>query len=228
MATTLVVCESPWTDRKGRFARWSMRPFVEGICELNHVRLIYRTFSTRSELTTLLGGEAFDNITGRTIVYIAAHGRGGRLALGRTGDRAVNLATVAQWLRRGVEGVWLGCCDLGSSQSLKEFLKYRGGALWAGGYECAVDWAPSMLVDIAVLQEVTGSSRIVGRRGALRVFKRALTGFSPLWLVGVNRHEDRATLGGAIRLVARDRVQGARVEDISQELRDRLNWNGKI
>ena len=58
MATTLVVYESPWTDRKGRFARWSMRPFVEGICELNHVRLIYRTFSTRSELTTLLGGEA--------------------------------------------------------------------------------------------------------------------------------------------------------------------------
>ena len=78
MTTTLVVIESPWTDRKGRFARWSMRPFAEGICELNHARLIYRTFSTRSELTTLLGGEAFDGVSGRTIVYIAGHVIAGR------------------------------------------------------------------------------------------------------------------------------------------------------
>jgi hypothetical protein len=227
MATTLVVCENPWTNRKGRFARWSMRPFVEGICELNQARLIYRTFSTRAELTTLLGGGAFDDTTGRTVVYIAGHGNGGRLSLGRNGDGGANLATVAQWLCKGVEGVWLGCCDLGSSRSLKEFLKY-GGAVWAGGYECAVDWAPSMLVDIAVLQELTASTPIVGRRGALRVFKRALTGFSPTWVVGANRNEGKANLGGAIRIVARDRVQGARVEDISQELRDRLSWNGQL
>lgn len=177
MATTLVVCESPWTDPKGRVARWSMRPFVEGICELNRVRLVYRTFSTRTELTTLLGGEAFDKTRGRIVVYIAGHGQGGRLALGRDGNDSVNLATVAQWLRKGVEDVWLGCCDLGGSNSLEEFLRY-GGAVWAGGYECTVDWAPSMRVDIAVLHQLTATAPIRRRGAVLKAFTHALRGFN--------------------------------------------------
>jgi hypothetical protein len=201
-----------------------MRLFLEGICELNDVRLIYRTFSTRTELTTLLGGDAFDDAKGRILVYIAAHGKGGRLLLGRNDRESVNLATVAHWLRPGVEGVWLGCCDVGGSRSLREFLKNRG-AVWAGGYDCAVDWAPAMLVDVAVLQELTLTGPIRTRHAALKAFVRGLKGFDPAWVVGSDSKDRRVRLGISVKLLARDKIQGARVEDLSPTLRGRLKWS---
>jgi hypothetical protein len=165
MATNLVVCESPWTER-GLIQPWSMRPFVEGLAEFSGARLVYRTFTSGEELKALLSYEAIDRPTKRTIVYIACHGSGGRLVLGR-GEGSAYLAPIALSVRRGVEGVWLGACDVGASRALTMFLS-KSGAVWAGGYGCSVDWHPSMLIDLAVLQEL-----ILGRViGALRLFAR--------------------------------------------------------
>ena len=75
MKATLVVCESLWkTD--GRFEPWSMRPFLEGLSTLHGVRLVYRTFTTGTELKSLLSVEAIDKTAGRVIVYVACHGNG--------------------------------------------------------------------------------------------------------------------------------------------------------
>lgn len=115
MKTTFVVCESPGST-KGRLERWSVRPFVEGLCELYDA----------------------------TLVYLACHGRGGRLELGRRFINRPNLGILAKYLRSGVEGVWLGACDLGGSIALERFCEGQGGAIWAGGYVCAVDWETSL------------------------------------------------------------------------------------
>jgi hypothetical protein len=198
MRTTLVVCESPWSTAKGRLERWSVRPFVEGLCELYDARLVYRTFTTRQELVRLLNCEAIDTTNERIVVYLACHGRGGRLELGRrlNSDRP-NLGSVARYLRPGVEGVWLGACDVGGSKALGEFLK-TSGAVWAGGYVCAVDWAPSLILDLAVIQDLIRGGR-------------------------VNRR-NTAKLGRAIRVFARDKLPGSRPKDVSADLRQRRRW----
>lgn len=125
-------------------------------------RLVYRTFTSGAELCRLLEYEAIDERNGRYLVYISSHGWGGRLTTGRTADGQTNLANIGSHLRQGVEGVWLGACDLGGSSALQSFLT-GGGAIWAGGYRCSVDWDASLLVDLSVLQALlyVGLSRIV-------------------------------------------------------------------
>ena len=223
MRTTLVVCESPWTTEKGFLARWSMRPFVEGIAELYDVRLVYRTFTSGHELRRLLSYEAIDRPEGRVLVYVACHGFGGRLSVGRKGSEIVNLAPLAQTLYGGVEGVWLGACDVGQSRALQDFLK-NSGAIWAGGYVCSVDWAASLLLDLAVLQELLRSGPVRTRSRLLRVLKVALKSFDPNWKIGADRHERGVPLRHAIRVLARDKSRGARPKDVSEDLRYALGW----
>jgi hypothetical protein len=219
---TLVVCESPWST-KGRLERWSVRPFVEGLSESYDARLIYRTFTTGLELQELLSHEAIDGAGNRVIVYIACHGAGGRLSLGRNGDKQPNLASIARYLRRGVECVWLGACDLGRSKSLPAFLT-AGGAVWTGGYICSVDWDAGLLLDVAVLQEVLSSGQISTKEGVLRILRRAFTGFRCSWCVGEDSRKKAVILADSIRVIARDRRPGARSVDITNDLRKRLAW----
>lgn len=224
MKTTLVVRESPWTEN-GQLQPWSMRPFIEGLAELYNARLVYRTFTTARELRRLLSHEAIDGSQGRVIVYLACHGHGGRLAIGRDSDGA-NLAPIADDLRLGVECVWLGACDLGASRALTKFLE-RGGAVWAGGYLCAVDWDASLLLDLSVLQGLLQSGPITTKKQVLAVLGKALKGFAPGWVVGSDSNDCDVELRSALRVVARDKARGggAKPKDISDTVRARLGWH---
>jgi hypothetical protein len=220
MKTTLVVCESPWMTN-GRFKPWSMRPFVEGLGLLHEVRLLYRTFTTDTELKQLLGSEAVDKPAGRVIVYIACHGSGGRFVL-PSGEH--NLASIAIYLRPGIEGVWLGACDVGASRALQQFSAVSG-AIWAGGYACAVDWDTSLLLDLAVLQAAIRMGPISDKAAVLRMLKRAFRGFNADWTVGVDKRGVRVSLADSVRVVARDRRRGARPMLITEDLCRSLKWS---
>jgi hypothetical protein len=224
MRTTLVVCESPWTRKNGQLEPWSMRPFVEGIAELYHARLVYRTFTSGDELANLLSYEAIDRPTDRVVVYIASHGRGSRLAPSRDPTQMCNLSPLARRLRRGVESVWVGACDVGGSQALEDFLS-AGGAVWAGGYICGAYWDASLLLDLAVLQQVLRSGPIKTRARVVQILRWALRGFDPEWVVGDDTNGQAVCLRRAVRVVARDRVQGVRPRDVSTELQSALRWD---
>lgn len=223
MKATLVVCESPWTE-DGKLQPWSMRPFIEGLCELYGATLVYRTFTSGDELHRLLRDQAIDHSQGRVIVYVACHGWGGRLDPGRKGQ-LTNLASIAHDLHSGVECVWLGVCDLGGSKALSRFLD-RSGAVLAGGYLCAVDWGASLLLDLSVLQKLLRSRPITSRRRAVAVLKGALEGFAPSWVVGGNARDDDVSLRKAFRVMARNKVRGAgsRPKDVTDELTTALKW----
>jgi hypothetical protein len=224
MRTTLVVCESPWTKNNGDLEPWSMRPFVEGIAELYNARLVYRTFTTGDELANLLSYDAIDRPTHRVVVYIASHGRGGRLAPSRNADRLCNLGPLASKIRRGVESVWLGACDVGASKALEHFLN-AGGAVWAGGYGCGVSWDAALLLDLAVLQQFLRSGAIRSRTRVVRLLRKAFQSFDPEWIVGDDVSGNAVRLRRALRVVARDRIQGGRPRDVSAEVRTALHWD---
>jgi hypothetical protein len=219
---TLTVLESPWEDDEGEVAEHSMRPFVEGLCALYSWRLIYRTFSTSSELANLVQGEAFDNAP-RAVLYVASHGYGGRLQTGVKETREINLASVADNLVKDVEGIWIGACDVGTSKSLQRFLA-RGGTFWAGGYRCSVDWDSCMLIDIAVLNEVMCGSSARGLRAIVDLFRDVFLRFHPEWLIGDNARGDEVELRDALRLWGRERERG-RPEDLTADLIEALEWS---
>jgi hypothetical protein len=199
-----------------------MRPFVEGLAELHDARLVYRTFTTGEELRELLSYQAIDNPEQGTIVYISSHGSGGRLVVGRDG-RSANLGPIARSLKRGVEGIWIGSCDVGNSNALRNFLS-ESGAVWAGGYTCAVEWDGSLLVDLAVLQELLWSGPIRRRKKLVATVARALSRFDPKWVIGEAGTRRKVQLSAAIRVMARDKVRGSRPADMTAMLKSRLRW----
>lgn len=203
-----------------------MRPFVEGLCALYEHRLIYRTFTSGHELARLVECEAMDSKPGRYLLYLSSHGYRGRLVAGRYSDKDVNVAPIASKLSKHVTGVWVGACDVGSG-ALDEFL-VSGGATWAGGYCCGVSWDASMLIDVAVLQEAMATDRsIESRTATVNMLAKALTRFAPNFEVGVDEHDEPVSLRDALRVVARDRVQGSRSRDVSDELAAKLGWTSR-
>ncbi len=219
---TLTVLESPWEDDDGDIGEHSMRPFVEGLCELNDWMLIYRTFTSRPELTRLVNGEAFDRRASRALLYFACHATRGRLQAGIRTPLEINLAGIGRDLVKDVEGVWLGACNIGASSSLGQFLS-GGGAIWAGGYSCSVDWDAAMLIDIAVLQTVMSRGAITTTEGALRAFVDAFQRFDPGWIIGGDADDLDANLGESLELMARNKGGGA--ESLTALARRRLQWD---
>lgn len=215
----LIVLENPWKDHNGDIATYSMRPFVEGLCELYEHRLIYRTFTSGHELARLIECEAMDSKPGRYLLYLSSHGYGGRLV---AGDKGINVAPIASKLCKDVIGVWVGACDVGNG-ALDAFL-VGGRATWAGGYCCEVNWAASMLIDLAVLQEAMATDRAIESRTAtVSMLAKALARFNPDFEIG----DEPISLRDALRVVARDRVQGSRPRDVSDDLRTKLGWTSR-
>lgn len=203
MRKILFVCESPWDDGT-RLVDWSMRPFVEGLAELCGAALHYRTFTTATELHSLVEHNMPDPKRNRVIVYISAHGQGGKLSAGFRGQESVTLAPLAGRIRKGVEGIWLGACEVGGAESLRSF-----DATWAGGYRSAVAWDSAMLTDLAVLRAALRSGPIKSRDGAVKLFRRALAPLNARAVIGswdkTTRGRSRAapaSLADSLRVVA--------------------------
>lgn len=237
---TLVVCESPWRSWSdpSKLENWSMRPFIEGLCDFYGVRLVYRTFTTRHELSTLLEGEAFDRAGGRTLLYISTHGSKGRLhpssetKKNEKSPKGINLTTVSKAvtggpaIKRGLEGVWLSACSAANG-NLKSFLR-NSGVVFAGGYYCNVDWMAAAKLDLAVMEAWMDSRRPKTRLHAVGILSKALGCFSPDWVVGHFELLDEtrlpANLRESIRLVARNLTQGKTALDVTRTLEEKLGW----
>jgi len=218
---TLYACEATWSEGDGVLAEWSMQPFFQGLALLHGFRFLHRTFISGTELRSLLKEEFPAGSATSKIVYIGAHGCGGRLSSGTSG-RGINLKTVADVACRDIEGVWVSACEVGGSDNLRHFLT-DGGAIWAGGYTCAIPWEAAMLIDFAVMNTVMSTRSVSSKDQAIELFAQALCSFDPDWQVG--RIEGKPVrLRHAIRLEARTQVQGSRVEDVTGQLLRKLGW----
>jgi len=216
--TTLFACEIPWA-RGGSYDEQSMQPFLAGLCELHQVRCLYRTFTQSGELAALLSSTNMPAANGqRVIVYLSAHGSGGRLYTEM--EKSVNLLPIAKKAARAIEGIWIGACDVGASEAPEEFLR-NGGASWAGGFTCAIDWKDAVLIDLAVLQAALGGHKPKNRSAVIHLFANALTAFSPTWIV--DSHAD-IPLWKALRVWGRDRTSGPTTEDLTEDILKKLKW----
>ena len=156
----MVVLESMW-NRKGRLLdeEPSVLPYLKAIkqslaWEGIHVNLVYRRFYSSYDLGLLLGEvrrrQSF------SVCYIASHGQ--RRKLVGIGNRVIRLETLAEHCRQSARlGFIFGACDFVNEDTARDFLN-RTGARFVAGYQKAIPWTESMLVDCLFLSYLLGGT----------------------------------------------------------------------
>jgi hypothetical protein len=148
-------------NRKGRLLdrEPSVLPYLKAIrqslaWEGIRVNLVYRRFYSAYDLGLLL--EEVRRRRAFQICYIASHGQ--RRKLLGIGDKVIHLATLAQHCgpaRR--TGFIFGACDFVTPDTARDFL-LETGARFVAGYQKAIPWTESMLVDCLFLSYLLGGT----------------------------------------------------------------------
>ena len=156
----LVVLESMWYQR-GRLLddEPSVFPYLKAIrqslaWEGIKVNLVYRRFYSGYDLGLLL--EEVRRRRTFNVCYIASHGL--RRKLVGIGNRVIRLETLVEHCRPSPRiGYIFGACDFVDPQTAENFL-LRTGARFVAGYQKAIPWTESMLVDCLFLSYLLGGS----------------------------------------------------------------------
>jgi hypothetical protein len=156
----LVVLESMW-NRKGRLLddEPSVLPYLKAIrqslaWEGIRVNLVYRRFYSSYDLGLLL--EEVRRSRAFQVCYIASHGQKRKLV--GLGDRVIRLETLVEHCRPSPRiGYIFGACDFVDEATAGNFLAATG-APFVAGYQKAIPWTESMLVDCLFLSYLLGGT----------------------------------------------------------------------
>ena len=136
-----------------------MLPYLKAIrqslsWEGTRVNLVYRRFYTGYDLGLLLS-EARRSRDFQ-VCYIASHGQ--RRKLLGIGNRVIRLETLARHCRPSRNtGYIFGACDFVTPDTARRFL-VETGARFVAGYQKAIPWTESMLVDCLFLSYLVGGT----------------------------------------------------------------------
>jgi hypothetical protein len=156
----LVVLESMW-NRKGGLLEDepSVLPYLKAIrqslaWEGIRIQLVYRRFYSSYDLGLLLG-EVRRRRTFQ-ICYIASHGQ--RRKLVGFGDKTIRLESLVRYCRPSPRISYIfGACDFVTPDTARKFL-LGTGARFVAGYQRAIPWTESMLVDCLFLSYLLGGT----------------------------------------------------------------------
>jgi hypothetical protein len=156
----VVVLESMWNKKGGLLDEEpSVLPYLNAVrqslaWEGTRVNLVYRRFHSHYDLGLLL-----DEVRRRRafqICYIASHGK--RRQLVGFGDRVIRLQSLITYCRPSPRiGYIFGACDFVTPDTAQKFL-LATGARFVAGYQKAIPWTESMLVDCLFLSYLLGGT----------------------------------------------------------------------
>ncbi len=157
----IVVLESMW-NKKGRLLEDepSVLPYLKAIrqslaWEGIRVNLVYRRFYSNYDLGLLLE-EVRRRRRSFHVCYIASHGQ--RRKLMGFGDKVIRLDALVDHCRPSTGiGYIFGACDFVTSDTARNFL-LATGARFVAGYQKAIPWTESMLVDCLFLSYLMGGT----------------------------------------------------------------------
>jgi len=156
----LAVLESMW-NRKGRLLEEepSVLPYLKAIrqslaWEGIRVHLVYRRFYSNYDLGLLL--EEVRRRRTFQVCYVASHGQ--RRKLVGLGDKVIHLENLVEYCRPSPRiGYIFGACDFVTPDTAQTFLAATG-ARFVAGYQKAIPWTESMLVDCLFLSYLLGGT----------------------------------------------------------------------
>lgn len=235
--TALLVLEGPWWTPAHKPKRPSVLPFLEGLEKYKgNFNIYYSSFYEKQSFRKALEDDLAHTREQRLFLYIAAHG-GSRMvgALegegGKTISSGMRLTTLLRGVRRvarttNIEGVLLGSCTIGANRTdLLATLKTSPIA-WIFGYACEIDWIPSTLIDVSILEHAMALKKedLRSRTKIIGAFSSALSRFSGDYTIC--REENRSVpLKYAISLLCKPRKPHASPEDLTRQLLETLNWD---
>jgi hypothetical protein len=156
----LVVLESMWNP-KGKLLNEepSVLPYLKAIrqslaWEGIRINLVYRRFYSNYDLGLLL--QETRRHRKPQVCYISSHGE--RRKLMGLGDKVIHLESLIEHCRPSpTTGYIFGACDFVTPDTAKNFL-LATGARFVAGYQKAIPWTESMLVDCLFLSYLLGGT----------------------------------------------------------------------
>ena len=156
----LIVLESMWNKKGGLLDEEpSVLPYLKAICQSMAwegipVNLVYRRFYSNYDLGLLLEEVRRRRIF--QICYIASHGQ--RRKLVGFGEKVIRLESLIEHCRPSPRiGYIFGACDFVTPDTAQKFLAATC-ARFVAGYQKAIPWTESMLVDCLFLSYLLGGT----------------------------------------------------------------------
>ena len=194
----LLLLESPWWLPRKNPMRASCLPFFEGLERLHDgFNIYYSTFYDTAGFESALAQDLIHTTEKRQILYIGAHGGRGSIADGRA---STILSKVSQHGRR-IGGVIISSCHVADREENLVEVLVTGKINWVFGYTRAVNWLGSLLLELAIVESLVGSTDDDDENEdiLLDTFSAALGKFNPDAPFGANDEP----LRDCIRLVQR-------------------------
>lgn len=151
----LFILESIWDDKLT--SERSVRPFFDGLCRLYNIKYTYHKFYTTEELGFFIDKSKNQKLSCRNY-YIAAHGS--RKYIHGINNKKIKAESLKD-IFKNFQGrdIYFGSCYFINKKNVKELLDYTK-ADWIAGYDRAVDWFDSTIIDLAFWRYyLSGSSK---------------------------------------------------------------------
>jgi len=227
MTTALLVLENPWDIPADNPKRASVFPFLQGLEKLlNNFNLYYANFYDDSGFRKALKYDLIHTNEDNQILYAASHGSKYCLAKGTV----FVLKSIPKYGAK-IKGVIIGCCGIGANINiLKSICQYSEtseayGANWVFAYKHVIDWMPSALIDLSILNEILSFDiPPYQKETILDSFVKALSIFNPYHEIATTIRGVRKTTKETIRLIIRP-AGPPTIYDATSELIRRLNWD---
>lgn len=215
---TVVVLEHSWDDTARPSNKdVSIIPYVDGVCRLRNYELFYGRY---------VGNRGFDEWVDRfrsilqdkdrrIILYVAGHGSERTIGGKRVETLLKHMQASANDLN--IEGCILGGCYVGSNT--QDFKKWMSSCnlVWLVGYRYAVDWLPSTLCDISIIDKLlsTSDSVLKSKASLTQLLQDSLSFFDPASSMSADQDGNRHSLSDTISCVIQPRGQGQKPVDIN-------------
>jgi hypothetical protein len=235
--TALLILEGPWWTPAHKPKRPSVLPFLEGLEKYKgNFNIYYTNFYEARGFRKALEDDLVHTREDRLFLYIAAHG-GSRTvgALESESGKAITtgmrLTTLLSGVRKvasysNVEGMILGSCTLGANREELLSTLRTSPIAWIFGYACEIDWIPSTLIDLTIIEHLIGMKKedLKSRTKIIDAFAAALKRFNGDYTLCQEQNRS-VPLKYAISLSVKPRRPDARPEDNTRVLLEQLGWS---
>lgn len=174
----VLILESPWEYPQGGTRRLTVQPFFEGLEKIHpNMSMYYSTFHDLHGVRTALDYDLLHAKEPRQVLYIGSHGQGRQLSNIRLSD----LKRAIRERSGKLEGIIISACEVCNDVDDLITLVQGTGVKWAIGYKCAVGWFDSMMLELALLNQlaIEPVAYRTSRAGLTGFFQRALALVNP-------------------------------------------------
>ncbi|MFG2060872.1 DUF6642 family protein [Micromonospora sp. NPDC048871] len=142
--------------------RWSVRPTLQLLEQLESLRYIHQSAVTRDQLKYYVEQWSLRKYSSYEVGFFALHGSPSQLWL--SNSQSTSLHEVATWISPGCwqgRQIYIGACSVlqGSDRDLSEFLKQTGASMVCG-FTKQIDWIESAAFETVVLDRLVNAGKV--------------------------------------------------------------------